>query len=381
MKKKLKFILALITVTVLLASLSVGAMAEPYDPLFPNGDASLTGQQDKSVFLAGDVVESDAQVNGLTIAAGNAVVIDGSSEYVIAAGGKASFVGESSGDVLLAGEGVLVAGAVGRDAYIMGYDVTVRGQVGRNLYLAGSRVTIDGRIDGDVYINADKLTLGSDVVIGGTLRYNSSADVTTADNSNIGATEMYESSVNPEPDYTQKTGNAIWSKVSSYLGLLAIAFVLLWLTPLWETLDKRYTGQPFGKFASAFGIGFGVLAGLPIAIILLMFTGIGLRLAFILLALYAAVLIASPMIIAFFLGSLIWRGLIKKAPCYWAELPIGLLLWWAAVQIPVFSFAAGLISAPLALGVITLLLGKKKAEKPSEPAALPEQTENTAAAE
>ena len=42
-------------------------------------------------------------------------------------------------------------------------------------------------------------------------------------------------------------------------GVLLLAFVLLWLTPLWETVDRKYYGAPFGRYAKAFGIGFGTL--------------------------------------------------------------------------------------------------------------------------
>ena len=148
----------------------------------------------------------------------------------------------------------------------------------------------------------------------------------------------------------------------------ALAFVLLWLTPLWETVDKKYCGAPFASYASAFGIGFAVLAGLPVAAILLMLTRVGLRLAFVLLFVYVAAIIAAPVFLGFFLGMLIWRGALKKAPCYFAELPIGILVWRLAACIPGLSFAAGLVAVPLGLGVITLLLGKGAKSAPAAPA-------------
>ena len=58
-----------------------------------------------------------------------------------------------------------------------------------------------------------------------------------------------------------------------------------------------------------------MLAGLPVAAILLMLTRVGLRLAFVLLFVYVAAIIAAPVFLGFFLGMLIWRGALKKAPC------------------------------------------------------------------
>ena len=155
----------------------------------------------------------------------------------------------------------------------------------------------------------------------------------------------------------------------SYLGAAAVAFALLWLTPMWEKLDSKYYGAAFGDYARAFGIGFAVLAGLPVAAVLLMITRIGLRLAFVLLLVYAAAIVASPVFLSFFIGMLIWRRALRKAPCYFAELPIGLLAWRIVYCVPGLSFITGLVAVPLGLGVLTLLLGKPK----KQPApALPE---------
>ena len=155
------------------------------------------------------------------------------------------------------------------------------------------------------------------------------------------------------------------------IGLLLIAYFLLWLTPLWEKLDKDYTGKSFGTFAGAFGIGFAVLAALPLACIVLMITGFGLRPAFVLLLVYTAALIAAPIFLGFVLGALIWRKAIKKERNYWAELAIGLVVWAVLKAIPGVSFLVGLVSAALGLGVLTRLFGKKKKSVPPEASAVP----------
>ena len=128
--------------------------------------------------------------------------------------------------------------------------------------------------------------------------------------------------------------------------------------------------------------------GVPLAAILLFISNVGVRLALIVLFLYAAAIIAAPVFLGFFLGALLWRGAMKKAPCYYAELAIGILVWRVAAGVPGLSFAVGLVSVPLGLGVVTLLLGKGAA-KPSpkaetaceesaasDPAALPEDSDS-----
>ena len=125
----------------------------------------------------------------------------------------------------------------------------------------------------------------------------------------------------------QKFGSKALDRVLGFAGVVALAFVLLWLTPLWGCLDKKYSGAPFAKFAKAFGIGFAVLVGVPVAFSILLITRVGLRLAFVLLMVYIAALLASPVILGFFLGKLFWRDLCKRKVCIAAALPIGIAIW------------------------------------------------------
>ena len=85
-----------------------------------------------------------------------------------------------------------------------------------------------------------------------------------------------------------------------------------------------------------------------------------------------AAIAAAPVFLGFFVGVLIWRRLCKKPVNYWAELAIGILVWRLVSMVPVLRLVTGLVTVPLALGVLTRLLGKKKAD-PAAPV-LPEKT-------
>ena len=90
---------------------------------------------------------------------------------------------------------------------------------------------------------------------------------------------------------------------------------------------------------------------------------------------YIAALVVSCMFIAFFIGSLLWRKALKKAPKLWAELLIGTAAWTLVSCIPVVSFLAGLVGVPFGLGMVTLLITGAKARKVPEVPELPESTE------
>ena len=366
MKKNLRLMFALMLALVLMAALTVPAFADSTE-VFAADMAG--GSYDGSLFVAGSNAESAAVVRGIVFAAGQDVNVGGIGEYAMAAGYSVNAGGSVLNDAFLAGYGVNLMGDVGRDAFAAGNVVTVNGAVGRSLYAAGSMVSITGKVAGDVYVNADSLVISETAAISGTVHVNDNAKLSCpASVKVVTYADTGKADAAPAPIQPANTlGRRLVSWALSFLGVAAVAFVLLWLTPLWETVDKKYYAAPFVSYAKAFGIGFAVLAGLPVAAILLMLMRFGVRLALILMGVYFAAIAAAPVFLGFFLGALIWRRALKKAPCYFAELPIGILVVRIAYCIPGLSFAVGLVAVPLGLGVVTLLLGKKSA-----PAALPE---------
>lgn len=388
---KCKKLVSLFLSLLLATALAVPACAA-FEDVFADGSAD--GTRDGSLFLSGETVRSSAAVNGVLLAAGRTVGVNGAGAYVMAAGYEVTLGGTAENDAFLAGYSIGVSGTAQRDVFAAGQSITVDGTVGRDLYAAANTVTITGSVGGDVYVSAENVVIGDGAKIGGRLHCNASSLRSVPDGIADNA-ELYDEPESGDagvsitvPDDEPGVGSIVLRKALSFAGVLLLAYVLLWLTPLWETVDRKYYGAPFGRYAKAFGIGFAVLAGVPLAAILLFISNVGVRLALIVLFLYAAVLIASPVFLGFFLGALLWRGAMKKAPCYYAELAIGILVWRVAASVPGLSFAVSLVSVPLGLGVVTLLLGKgaaklsPKAETAceecaaSDPAALPEDSDS-----
>lgn len=373
MKKKTAWVLVLTLILSLLAT-TVPALAETVT------DSMAEGDVDASVFLAGQNTQSKADIKGILFSAGYNVETDGASEYAVAAGYNVLVSGFVQNDAILAGNIINISGNVGRDVYAAAKAVSISGNVGRHVYAAAESVTISGTVSGNLDIAAAKIMISENAVIEGTLRYNNSADIVAPESVLQNADAYIDEDTSDEIEERSASSvvvGSILEKVFSYAGVLLLAMVLLWLTPVWETVDKKYEGATFGKYATAFGIGLGVLIALPVAAIILMITGFGLRLAVALLMLYIAAIIASPIFISFFFGRLIWRTAMKKNVCYPAELAIGVLVWLIASWIPVLSFVTGFVSVPLGIGVWVLLLGKKNPTVKSETPVLPENVSET----
>ncbi len=365
--KKSGFLACFLLVMILSLMLAPAAFAEV---VFAGEDDILTGTYDSTVLLAGSDPTSTVDVRGILFEAGNSVSAGGSSEYAFVAGNTVAYSGANSADAFIAGNSISFTGSCARDLCIAGNAVDIRGTVGRDLMAGGSRVVIDGEVGGSVLLAAEEIVIADSAKIGGAVRYNSSAKI-SAPAAILKSAEVYEDSSDSGESVHEAAApsplSRLKGRVFSFVGLLLIACFLLWLTPLWEKIDAQYTGKSFGTFAAAFGIGFGVLAAVPLAAILLMFTGFGLRPAFVLLLVWIAALLASPLFFGFFLGSLLWRGAFRKQARYWAELAIGLAVWCILTAVPYVSFAARLISVPLGLGVCARLFGKTPKAVPAIP--------------
>lgn len=360
MNNTLKRIAALALALVLVMALAASAYAD--------GDLESSSEiYSGSRFISGQNVRDDGQIDGILAASGYDVRLDGATEYTCGAGYNVRAMGNTSNDAFLAGYNVNIGGSFGRDVYAAGYSVSVDGNatVGRDVYLAGNSVKVGAEIGGDVYIAADKVSIPAHAVIAGKIYVPKTAEV-TADKDILSKIEWYESETGAqlhsisEAVKTATVMNRLGAWFVALLGLVAVALVLLWLTPLWERVDAAYYGAPFDKFARAFGVGAAVLVGVPVAAILLLITRVGARLALVLLFVYGAAVAAAPVFLGFVLGALFRRGALKKAPRYLVELPLGILICRVASAIPGLSFAVSLVAVPLGLGMLTQILGKVK---------------------
>lgn len=367
MKRKL---FAILMAVCLLSSVNLCAGAAGFYEEAVEG--SVTG----STFVSGYGVTNNASIDGIAFLAGENIRSSGNAEYLAAAARTISVTGDVEKDAFLAGQDLSVQGSTGRDLFAAGQTLDIVGDVGGSVYAAAESILIQGKVAGDLYLSAEKIYIGKDAEIQGALHYPSTAKVTA--NADILQRAVVEEVQEEEAPMPASLGEQALGKLSSFAGLALLALVLLWLTSLWETVDSRYTGQPFRKYAAAFGIGFAVLVAVPVAGVLLMISGVGLRLSGLLLTVYAAALCGGGSFAAFLVGALLWRKALKKAPKLWAELLIGTAVWTVVGCIPVVSFLAGLVGVPYGLGVVTLLITGSKASKRDHAPQLPELPEGGA---
>ena len=285
----------------------------------PGGAQEAVHVMDRDIFAAGAELRVSGNRGGDLIAAGGNLDIQaGGALDVVAAGGEVYVSGAVGEDALLAGGSVTLSGEVaedlilaggqiriergariGDDARIAGGDVRLDGDVGGDVAMVGGRLAIGGTVGGDVEAAGGRLEILPGARIAGAVRFRGEEAPVVSPQATIGgevdfiAGRVYGRGW--DDDRGLGWGGGLWLA----LAMIATGIVVMLLIPgiagrAGEVLRSR-------PVASAL-IGLAVLIGMPILVMLLMATVIGIPLAVIVLALYPATLFTGFVVAAFALS-------------------------------------------------------------------------------
>jgi cytoskeletal protein CcmA (bactofilin family) len=275
------------------------------------------GNVDDDLYLAGGQVDLYATVDGDAVVAGGQLHLEGDvAADVIAAGGKIDLRGRVGDDARIAGGDVRVSAAVGDDliaaggrihlspvssiggrAWLSGGEVRVDGQVAGQLRASGGRVVITGSVNGDVELWADEIIIDQAAVIAGKLHYRSANAASIADGARIGGGVVHTP---VDVDIRPFIAGAVFAMLALLASLIITAVVLYLLFPAFSVRVSRSVGdEPWLSLLT----GLAVFAGVPLLIVILFSSAIGVWLALILLALYLVMLLAGYFAGALFIAN------------------------------------------------------------------------------
>lgn len=257
-------------------------------------------------FAAGDSVRIDQAVAGDLIAAGGEVSIAAPvNADAVVFGGNVRVSSAVGGTLYAAGGQVTLASSIGRNARvaggrvelapggnvagnlsIAGGQVNIEGAVKGYVQAAGGRVFINGPIAGDVEAASGDLELGPAARIAGTLRYASREQVHIDPAAQVtGGIERMQVDTGWQRKEASTGAGWIWT-----VGLMVLAGVLVAAAP---ALTARATTTLRTRVGWSLLVGFIALVCVPVAIIVLLVTLIGIPLALLGLVLYFALLLAG----------------------------------------------------------------------------------------
>jgi cytoskeletal protein CcmA (bactofilin family) len=268
----------------------------------------IAGEVHGDVFCAGQNITVSGKVSGDVICAGQTVHISGTVEGDVRAAGQTVTVGgEVKGNLSVGSQSFTLesTGKVGRDALIGGGDAVLNGSVGRDLALGSGTATLASSVGRHVKASGDQLTLSDQASVGGDLSYTSKNEASVASSAKVaGKTTHYEPKPEKRSNYGKVFSFSFGLGLYAVLSLLIVALALVLLFP--RAFDS-VTGLALADPLKAFLWGLAASFVMPVLIIGLMVTVIGIPLGLLgLLSWLLIVMLAGPFF-AYFVGRLMWR--------------------------------------------------------------------------
>lgn len=300
MKKRLSFLLAMLTIVALVpAPVSAAATMRNAE-----GSVTQTEALDHDAFFAANSVVVTAPVSGELFAAGNSVdVTEPVGRSAFAAGNSVKLAGADY-NAFAAGSQVTLRGTYGNDVYVAGSDVVIEeGTVIKgDLRAAGSRVTVRGTVEGSVYVSGNFVTMGAVVggsvsgaisrlqftggSIGGDLKYQSHNDAEGLSTVTVAGSTLRETPKAEGPYWQMALAGLLWSLVS----LLILGGVMILVS---RRRVEDVASDIVSQRGPLIGIGLAFALLVPLAVLGLVLTMVGALLAFVLFLLYALFLILA----------------------------------------------------------------------------------------
>src|SRR5215510_6239756 len=328
-------------------------------------DVNVTSPVTDDLMTAGQNVRVEGEVAGDAAVAGSDVTLDGPVRgYFLGAGRTLTFDGPIGNDLWAAGERVDVTSHVSNNAMIAGREIHLRPEalIGHDAHLAGNTVVTEGRIENNLRIGAGTARVGGN--IGGTVRADAGR-VTVLPGTVIAGDLVVRA--NQPPDVSpqakvlgqvryeeiQRRGWFAWPWVWTvlFLSLWILGFAALTLSSSWPVRAARTMTQRIG---SSILVGLGLLILLPIAIVLLAVTVIGIPLAVVLAALYVAALVLSTTVVAYWIGSWVMEHMHRPNASSWARMGLGALIVSFGISLPMAGWLVAI--AVLIVGAGSLVL-------------------------
>jgi hypothetical protein len=305
-----------------------------------NVDVSAGEVVNDDLYLAGSEITVDGTVNGDVVAAGNRVTINGTvNGSVTAIGSTITINGTVTNSIRAAGTTVILNGKAGNDLVAMAGQVTVSSvsKIGRDLLANAGNVDVNGPVTRNIMCNAGSFAVGSSVggnvkaeateiklgpsaSVAGNFEYTSADEASMAAGATIkGQTRHNLPAPSPAPS-NQNVATAVGAFLSAVLAfilgliivlalikyaaalLVAIVIILIARKQVERIIEALRT-RPWPC------LGWGALIAVlvPIGVVILCITIVGIPLAAAALAAYIIALFLGHIITAIFLGKWMLR--------------------------------------------------------------------------
>lgn len=347
--------------------------------LMPQGvsAASLVDRIQGPHFKTGEsIVITDDLVGDVYVGAGTVMLESKIDGDLIVGGGTVTLNGEVTEDVRVGGGNVVFNGIVGQDVTAGGGTVTFgpSSQVGGSVLAGGGMVVYNGEVAGDVWtgagaaqlagdfgqdvtLEAGELQVLSNAVIGGNLTAKYEENSQVSDEAQIAGEQLIEKMYRAEK--SEETVEAVkdfgndFNQVKETFGLvlgLVSGLVLMYLFP---KVADAVTDKMIKKPLPSLGWGFVKLLVLPITMVILMVTVVGMPLAFMMLMGFALGMMVSTWVAGKALGEKIYQeSKVSFLKNRYLQFIVGLVLIKLLGLLPLVGWLVKLVAFLMGFGAL-----------------------------
>ena len=232
---------------------------------------------------------------------------------------------------------------------MFGTTVDLSGSYEKNLFVAGSKVNINATVQGDAYIFAETIEFGEAANIEGILNYNDDAKII----GEIKAKETKTYSPNISlPTFSFGVVGDFAFMLWSILAFIVLAVILVLAAPkLFKAINKKTAKYNIKQFFVDVLLGGAFLLVTPIAMLLMVFTIIGIPAAIVLLLVYIIMLIIAMPISGYYIGKIILKK-VDKVPAMVGAATLGVAIIQLVSIIPYIGWLIELTSVVFGVGLL-----------------------------
>ncbi|HEY8992938.1 MAG TPA: hypothetical protein VIM37_03775 [Candidatus Microsaccharimonas sp.] len=313
----------------------------------------VAGKINGDLYCAGQNVTISGEVDGDVICAAQTITVSGLvTGDVRLAGQTISISGDVQGSATVAGQTVTLEGQgkIGRDAVLLGQSISVNGAIARDITITSNNAVIDSAVGRNINAQIENLTLGKNAVIGGAIDYTSPTLLTKDASAQVSGKITYTKQEAPKQDdaYSYSVSGALLST----LMLIVSALLLVFIFPRQLHRTTNASANSVKRTMYALLTGFVASIVVPVAIVILLITVVGIPFAFLILLAWIIISMLSIGFAAYYVGRIVWRTQ-KNAILI---MLIGVLILAIALLIPILDFFVWILVFWYGSGAILLQL-------------------------
>lgn len=317
---------------------------------------------DNTLFTAGKTIDIAGTINGDVFCAGQNVTVSATvNGDVICAGQTVRVSGEVSGDIRIAAQTINVNGVVEGNATIAGQtftlesdssiagdvtlgatDAVINGSIGRDVAVGGADIILNSSIGRNIKGNIESIKLNSEASVGGFIEYESFNEITLAEGAEVSGDITRITPAEQDTSFAFAWGWFLYVLIASF-------FAVTVLVLLFPGVYRDVTNQAKNSLWKSILIGAVASFVVPVFLVLLLFTFVGIPLAIVLGLLWVVVASLSGSFTSFFVG----RKLLQDSKNAVAIMLGGTAVMTILYFIPVIGFFAVILSSWFGIGMLT----------------------------